>query len=162
MLSDPIVLVHAALKRKSRSGREWGFELPLRFGSVDLLILRNAQNAEYSRKAVSRYVTGTRDFPLLPNNFSHLSSAVVMRLWSKILFTISGLLFVAFLFFITDHGQEILRGPVPKNATGFQLDDIFMGAGLAPWAWMLAPSIILAIVALAMKRSAKRSAAMKG
>lgn len=84
-----------------------------------------------------------------------------MRLWSKILFTISGLLFVAFLFFITDRGQEILRGPLPKNATGFQLDDIYMGAGLAPWAWMLAPSIILAIIALAMRLSAKRIEATK-
>jgi hypothetical protein len=79
-----------------------------------------------------------------------------VRVWSKILFAISGLLLGAFLFFITDRGQEILRGPLPKNATGFQLDDIYMGAGLAPWAWMLAPAIILAIIALAMRRSAKR------
>jgi hypothetical protein len=88
-------------------------------------------------------------------DFSSLSLAIV-RTWSKILFMISALLFVAFLFFITDRGQEILRGPLPKNATGFQLDDIDMGAGLAPWAWMLVPSIFLAIIALAMKRSAKR------
>jgi hypothetical protein len=79
-----------------------------------------------------------------------------VRVWSKILFAISGLLLGAFLFFITDRGQEILRDPLPKNATGFQLDDIYMGAGLAPWAWMLAPAIILAIIALAMRRSAKR------
>jgi hypothetical protein len=85
-----------------------------------------------------------------------------VRAWSRILFTISGLLFGAFLFFITDLGQEILRGPLPKNATGFDLDDIYMGAGLAPWAWMLAPSIILAFIALAMRPAAKRIEAGSG
>jgi hypothetical protein len=84
-----------------------------------------------------------------------------VRIWSKFLFSISALLFVAFVFFITDRGQEILRGPLPKDATGFQLDDIYMGAGLAPWAWMLAPSIILAIIGVAMRRSAKRLEAVK-
>jgi hypothetical protein len=84
-----------------------------------------------------------------------------VRIWSKILFTISALFFVAFLFFITDRGQEILRGPLPKNATGFQLDDIYMGAGLAPWAWMLAPSLIFATIALAMRLIVKRIEVMK-
>jgi hypothetical protein len=73
-----------------------------------------------------------------------------------ICFFISGILFCAFLFFVTERGQEILRGSISPNATGFQRDDIYMGAGLAPWCWMLAPSIILLILALAMKRVGKR------
>lgn len=62
---------------------------------------------------------------------------------TKILFAISGILFLAFLFFVTDRGQEILRGKTPANATGFQLDDIYMGAGLFPWAYLLTPSVLL-------------------
>jgi hypothetical protein len=69
----------------------------------------------------------------------------------KIFAILSGLIFCAFLFFITQRGQEILRGPIPANATPAQIDDIYMGAGLAPWLWMLAPAVILAILALIMK-----------
>jgi hypothetical protein len=79
-----------------------------------------------------------------------------MKVRIRILFILSGALFCAFLFFVTDRGQEILRGPRPANATGFQMDDIYMGAGLAPWAWMLAPSFILLLLALAMKRTSKK------
>jgi hypothetical protein len=79
------------------------------------------------------------------------------KLRIRILFVISGALFCAFLFFVTDRGQEILRGTPPKNATGFQLDDIYMGAGLAPWIWMLVPSFILFLVALALQRTSKKA-----
>ena len=67
---------------------------------------------------------------------------------TKILFAISGILFVSFLFFVTDLGQEILRGKIPADATGFQRDDIYMGAGLAPFTYMLIPSLIVAIFGL--------------
>jgi hypothetical protein len=79
------------------------------------------------------------------------------KLRIRILFVISGALFCAFLFFVTDRGQEILRRTPPKNATGFQLDDIYMGAGLAPWIWMLVPSFIFFLVALAVQRTSKRA-----
>jgi hypothetical protein len=79
-----------------------------------------------------------------------------MKILYKSLFSISGLLFCAFLFFITDRGQEILRVEIPANATGFQRDDIYMGAGLAPWAWMLAPAVILTLFGLLMRHVAKK------
>ncbi len=62
---------------------------------------------------------------------------------TKFLFAISAILFLAFLFFISDRGQEILRGKIPENVTGFQLDDIYMGAGLFPWGYLLIPSVIV-------------------
>jgi hypothetical protein len=49
-----------------------------------------------------------------------------------------------FLFGITDTGQHVLRGRIPPNATHWQLDDIYMGAGLAPWVYGLAPAVLLA------------------
>jgi hypothetical protein len=75
-----------------------------------------------------------------------------MKHRAKILFCVSGVLFCAFLFLITDRGQAILRGQIPRNATGFQRDDIYMGAGLAPWAWLLVPAVVLAIFGLVMSR----------
>lgn len=77
-----------------------------------------------------------------------------LRIW--ILFLVSGALFCAFLFFITNLGQEILRGST-AGKTGFQKDDIYIGSGLAPWVWMLIPSIILMVVALVMKRTGKQN-----
>ena len=80
-----------------------------------------------------------------------------MQRLEHIFFIVSGVLFCAFLFFITERGQEILRGRIPADATGFQRDDIYMGAGLAPWVWMLAPAIVLTAVALLMRRAARNA-----
>jgi hypothetical protein len=66
-----------------------------------------------------------------------------MRRRTKVLFAISAILFLSFLFFVTDRGQEILRGKIPADATGFQRDDIYMGAALFPWAYLLLPSFLL-------------------
>ncbi|HEY2114633.1 MAG TPA: hypothetical protein VGJ51_06065 [Candidatus Angelobacter sp.] len=84
-----------------------------------------------------------------------------MKLRIKILFMLSGTFFCAFLFFITDRGQEILRGRMPPDATGFQRDDIYMGAGLAPWVWMLTPAFILMLLALVMRRASKNVSDLK-
>ena len=84
-----------------------------------------------------------------------------MRLRTKILFASSAVLFIAFLFFISDKGQEILRGPIPKDATGFELDDIYMGAGLAPWAYLLFPSFIFMLFGLGSWSIDPRSKAMR-
>jgi hypothetical protein len=51
---------------------------------------------------------------------------------TKILFAISAVVFVSALLLETDKGQIMLRGTVPPNATHFERDDIYMGAGLAP------------------------------
>jgi hypothetical protein len=68
-----------------------------------------------------------------------------------------------FLLGITDKGQEVLRGHIPPNATHWQLDDIYMGAGLAPVVYGLAPALLLCIAGFAFlllgyldQRSAKR------
>lgn len=59
---------------------------------------------------------------------------------------VSGLFFCFFLFGITDLGQTLLRGRIQQNATHWELDDIYMGAGLAPWVYGLAPSVLFALV----------------
>jgi hypothetical protein len=69
-----------------------------------------------------------------------------MKFHVKFLFILSALFLCAFFFFITNMGQQILRGRIPTHATGFQLDDIYMGAGLAPWVYMLIPSICFVLL----------------
>ena len=68
-----------------------------------------------------------------------------MNRQTKIAFGLSALFFCFFLFGITDVGQTVLRGHIPPNADHWQLDDINMGAGLAPWIYGLAPSVLLAL-----------------
>jgi hypothetical protein len=67
-----------------------------------------------------------------------------MKRASQFAFILPGLFLAFFLFGITDIGQTLLRGPIPPNTTHWQLDDIYMGAGLAPWIYGLAPAILLA------------------
>jgi len=62
---------------------------------------------------------------------------------SKYLFAIAAVLLIGFCFFVTDTGQEILRGKISPGTSHEKIDDIFMGAGLAPYAWMLAPAVVL-------------------
>jgi TRAP-type C4-dicarboxylate transport system permease small subunit len=62
---------------------------------------------------------------------------------SRYLFAIASVLLIAFCFFVTDTGQEILRGKISPDTSHEKIDDIFMGAGLAPYAWMLLPGIIM-------------------
>jgi hypothetical protein len=69
-----------------------------------------------------------------------------MKRWAQAAFTLSGLFLCFFLFGITDIGQTFLRGRIPQNASHSQLDDIYMGAGLAPWVYGLAPCVMLALV----------------
>jgi hypothetical protein len=61
-------------------------------------------------------------------------------------FGLSALFLCFFVFGITDVGQVVLRGRIPPNATHWQLDDIYMGAGLAPWVYGLVPSVLLAFI----------------
>ena len=69
---------------------------------------------------------------------------------AQVVFALSVLFLCFFAFGITDTGQVVLRGRIPPNATHSQLDDIFMGAGLAPWVYGLLPSVVLAIVGVAL------------
>jgi hypothetical protein len=66
-----------------------------------------------------------------------------LRIRTKVLF-IYGIPFLCFFAFgVTDFGQNILRGNIPTGADHWKLDDIYMGAGLAPWVYGLFPFILL-------------------
>jgi hypothetical protein len=81
-----------------------------------------------------------------------------MKRVSLFLFSLSALFLAFFLFGVTDFGQNVLRGQIPDNVTHQKLDDIYMGAGLAPWDYGLAPSFVLAIAGavIAIKKRASR------
>ncbi|HUK48011.1 MAG TPA: hypothetical protein VLW06_10480 [Terriglobales bacterium] len=71
---------------------------------------------------------------------------MAMKRAAQIAFLFSALFGCFFLFGITDFGQTVLRGSIPHNATPMQLDDIYMGAGLAPWVYGLGPCVLLALL----------------
>ena len=73
-----------------------------------------------------------------------------MKRVSLFLFLASGFFLALFLFGVTDFGQDILRSRIPDNVTHQRLDDIYMGAGLAPWVYGLAPSVVLALADTAL------------
>ena len=76
-----------------------------------------------------------------------------MKRWAQATFSLSGLFLCFFLFGITDLGQTFLRGRIPQHAGHSQLDDVHMGAGLAPWVYGLAPCILLALVGTVLRFS---------
>ena len=65
---------------------------------------------------------------------------------AKVAFSLALPFLLFFLFGVTEKGQQILRGRIPSNATHWQLDDIYMGAGLAPVVYGLFPAVLLFIV----------------
>jgi hypothetical protein len=67
---------------------------------------------------------------------------------TKILFAVCGAFLGFFLIGVTDYGQVVLRGEIPPNADHWQLDDIYMGAGFAPWVYGLIPGLLLLVVAM--------------
>ena len=77
------------------------------------------------------------------DNATHLRR---MKRGAQFAFGLSALFLCFFVFGITDVGQVVLRGQIPPNATHWQLDDIYMGAGLAPWVYGLGPSLLLAFI----------------
>jgi hypothetical protein len=73
-----------------------------------------------------------------------------MKRRSKIAFGFSLPFLFFFLLGITQKGQEVLRGKISPNATHWKVDDIYMGAGIAPVAWGLFPFLLLVIVGLGL------------
>jgi hypothetical protein len=69
-----------------------------------------------------------------------------MKRGAQVAFGLSALFLCSFVFGITHAGQVVSQGRIPQNATQQQLDDIYMGAGLAPWVYGLVPSSFLAFV----------------
>lgn len=80
-----------------------------------------------------------------------------MKLRTKLVFALSILLFVFFSLGVTEKGQEVLRGRIPENASHMEVDDIYMGAGLAPYVWGLVPAIFIGIIGLAFLRADLRA-----
>lgn len=69
-----------------------------------------------------------------------------MKRGAQIAFGLSAVFFGFFVFGITDIGQDILRGRIPPNAGNFQLDDVYMGAALAPWVYGLGPRLLWSLI----------------
>ena len=65
-----------------------------------------------------------------------------MKIWTKALLFSSIPFLCFFAFGITGFGQNILRGPIPPGTDHWRLDDIYMGAGLAPWVYGLFPFVL--------------------
>jgi hypothetical protein len=76
----------------------------------------------------------------------HGTTAVSTR--TKVHFGISGVFLACWAFFITDKGQDILRGKITPDMDHWRVDDIYIGAGLAPWGWMFLPGMFFLILAL--------------
>ena len=68
-----------------------------------------------------------------------------MKLRQKIVLACAG--FLCGLFFIgeSNFGQDVLRGTPNPKESHFEVDDRYMGAGLAPFVHCLAPGILLLI-----------------
>ncbi len=66
-----------------------------------------------------------------------------MKLRHRIVLIGAALLFGLFLVGESDSGQALLRGKPKSNETHFEADDRYMGAGLAPFAYCLAPGVAL-------------------
>jgi hypothetical protein len=80
-----------------------------------------------------------------------------MKLRTKLVFALSIALFAFFLFGVSERGQELLRGRIPENASHMEVDDIYMGAGLAPWVFGLVPSLFTGILGGAFLRADLRA-----
>jgi hypothetical protein len=76
-------------------------------------------------------------------------------------FGLSAVFLGFFLFGITDVGQAFLRGPIPANASHWQLDDVYLGAAWAPWVYGLVPSVLLTLIGAGLLYR-HRSAAKQG
>jgi hypothetical protein len=59
----------------------------------------------------------------------------------------AALLLLGFLG-LTDTAQQWLRGSGRPNETGFERDARYVGAGLAPLAYLIAPGVILGTVGI--------------
>ena len=71
-----------------------------------------------------------------------------MKVRTKVVF-VSSLPFLGFFAFgLTEVGQRVSIGKIPPNVDHWKADDIFMGAGLAPWVYGLVPFVLLCFCGL--------------
>jgi hypothetical protein len=72
-----------------------------------------------------------------------------MNVRHRIVLICSALLFGLFLIGESDSGQKLLRGKPKPDETHFEADDRYIGAGLAPFVYCLAPGVVLFIYGVA-------------
>jgi hypothetical protein len=60
-----------------------------------------------------------------------------VKIWTKILLIGSVPFLCFFVFGVTGFGQRLLIGNLPTGIDHWEADDIYMGAGLAPWVYGL-------------------------
>jgi hypothetical protein len=78
-----------------------------------------------------------------------------MKTLTKTLFICSLPFLIFFAFGVTDFGQRLLIGKLPADIDHWKADDVYMGAGLAPWVYGLVPFILLCfggLVSLLLER----------
>jgi hypothetical protein len=66
-----------------------------------------------------------------------------VRIWTKVLLIASVPFLCFFVFGVTGFGQRLLIGNLPAGIDHWEADDIYMGAGLAPWVHGLIPFCLL-------------------
>jgi hypothetical protein len=66
-----------------------------------------------------------------------------VKIWTKILLIASVPFLCFFILGVTGFGQRLLIGNVPAGIDHWEADDIYMGAGLAPWVYGLIPFYLL-------------------
>ena len=69
-----------------------------------------------------------------------------MKLRTKLAFVLSLPFLGFFAFGVTDAGQRVLIGKLPANIDHWKADDVYMGAGLAPWVYGLFPFVLLCLL----------------
>jgi hypothetical protein len=67
-----------------------------------------------------------------------------MRIRTKLCFIAAALLFVMFGVGISERGQRFVIGTPATDH--WQRDDQYMGAGLAPYVYCLAPAVVLVLI----------------
>ena len=72
-----------------------------------------------------------------------------MKLRHRIVLICAAFLFVLFLMGKSDSGQQVLRGNSKPNETHFEADDRYIGAGLAPFVYCVAPGVALFLYGVA-------------
>lgn len=71
-----------------------------------------------------------------------------MKMRTKMLVLASLPFLIFFAFGVTEFGQTVLIGKLPANVDHWKAEDVYMGAGLAPWVYGLIPFILLCLCAL--------------
>jgi hypothetical protein len=66
-----------------------------------------------------------------------------VKIRTKLLFILGAPFLCFFAIGVTEFGQRFLRGDIPAGTDHWKADDIYMGAGMAPWMWGLLPFMLL-------------------